>query len=237
MTKQIPEKTIEIWTTFSLVHHLGPRTRIWSWPTGADQIVSTADLRKWFMLELKAPEDADSPYIIVDLAQLSRYVGNHQKRSHPDTLYVLPSRLQGRVPHAFASVPADPGFQRWFCHNAYVIRATELARLLKASLNSSPPARSARIRCDSGSVEYRGRLPSHSVKTSALTLHDTLQQIRDCSEPFGMALRSGVTVRRTPTGEGEGDDEPLLLSLETIQRSLQTVAMGRPGRLLLVGHT
>ncbi|MCY3567993.1 MAG: hypothetical protein OXH38_05160, partial [Chloroflexi bacterium] len=66
MTKQIPEKTIEIWTSFSLVYHLGSGTRIWSWPTGADQIVSTADLRKWFMLELKAPEDAKSPYIIVD---------------------------------------------------------------------------------------------------------------------------------------------------------------------------
>ena len=232
VTKIVPEKTIEIWTAFSLVNHFGPSTRIWSWPTGADQIVAAADLRKWFMLELKAPEEANTPYITIDLAQLSRYLGGYQERIHPDVLYVLPGGVRGPVPRTFISAPADPRFQRWFCHNSYVIRATQLATVLNGPLASSPRAKSARIRSTSGCVEYQRRWNSPLTSKSVPTLHDTLRHMRDCSEPLGMSLRSRATLEGPPTRE----DELWLLSLERIQRAVQAVAEGRPGRLLLVGH-
>lgn len=235
MTRLIPEKTIEIWTTFSLVYHLGPRTRIWSWPTGADQIVWTADIRKWFMLELKAPEDAQSPYMTVDLSQLRRYINKHWHGVHPDVLYVLPTALQGPVPRTFTSIPADHLFQRWFCNNTYVIRATELAGVLNGPLTSSPPAKSARIRGVSGRVEHYGRRRSRMVSNSMPTLHDTLVHIRDCNEPPGISLRSRATFGGPPTSEAEDGYERWPLSLEAVQRTLSAVAEGRPGRLVLVG--
>ncbi len=103
----IPEKTLEIWTAFSLIDHLGPETWIWSWAHGADQEVWDDGLGKWFMLELKAPlqdrppalkqnqvgiqEMGPDSFVNVDVKQLNRYVTSYRARQHPDVLYVFPS--------------------------------------------------------------------------------------------------------------------------------------------------
>ena len=97
MVRLIPEKTVEIQTAFSLVNHLGPDTWIWSPAKGVDQRVGNANLRKFFMLELKAPEDSSNPYFEIDLAQLKKYRSKYNKgskRSAPDVMYLLPKPPQ-----------------------------------------------------------------------------------------------------------------------------------------------
>ena len=110
MTRLIPEKTVELWTALALEYYLGPNTWIWSWSSGADQDVwAPADLRKWFMLELKAPEEANRPHISINLEQLKRYVKDHGRGLHPDVLYVMPSPPVEIGPTS----PQDAVTQKW----------------------------------------------------------------------------------------------------------------------------
>jgi len=116
MAKLIPEKTVEIWTSFALVDLLGPDTWIWSRTSYAEQDAWTGSLRKWFMLELKAPEDATDPYITIDLIQLKSYVSGFSAGTHPDVLYVLPDPPWRSTPAAGPTPPpaADPRARRSF---------------------------------------------------------------------------------------------------------------------------
>lgn len=201
VVKIVPEKTIEIWTAFSLVGHLGLGTDIRSWPRGVDQTVVPENLRKWFMLELKAPMADRAPYFDIDLAQLNKYLDGYRWAIHPDVLYVLPGDLYKLPILRRLGPPADPNFQRCFCRNSYVIRATELAKLLNGPMTYTS-AQSARIRSMPGSVKYRSPSNIRSSTTNVATLHDTLRSIGDCNEPPGMSFRSPSTLEQSQAQVG-----------------------------------
>lgn len=231
MTKLIPEKTVEIWTAFALVDHLGPDTWIWSRTSYVDQDVWTPDLRKWFMLELKAPEDDANPFISIDLAQLNSYVDGYRRRRHPDVLYVLPDPPWRRPPLARATPPlaADPHVRRSFSAWSYVIPASHL----QALLSHGPAKTSARIRCSANTVEYRSKGPGSRLLASATvpTLHSVLAQVRLCIEPAGFALRSPATL----TVVRSDAYEPWILSLDRVQSAVDAMTEQRANHMLFVG--
>ena len=86
----VPEKTIELHTALAILGHLGHETSIWSYTSGIDQGVWSDNFRKFFMLELKAPEYLAGLFFEIDIKQLTTYVNNFNHNSHPDVLYVLP---------------------------------------------------------------------------------------------------------------------------------------------------
>lgn len=152
MTKRIiPEKTVELWTACSLVDVLSPDVWIWSRPDGVDQDVWAPDLRKWFVLELKAPiAPSHTPpkkwqgwtKFIIDLEQLRTYLSlfGGAKSQLPDAVYVIsdpslapyPWNIPPGTPSHNRPTKAAHPLNRWkFPSWSYAIQATSLAWLLR----------------------------------------------------------------------------------------------------------
>ena len=118
MVRLIPEKTVELYTAFALVDYLGQDTWIWSPTRGEDQDIWTEDLQKFFMLELKAPEDSNNRGITILRDQLDRYVDAYKNKKdhldviHPDVIYVLP-----HPPSSLAHMCCNPWYPAHLCRD------------------------------------------------------------------------------------------------------------------------
>lgn len=231
MVKVIPEKTVELWTAFALVDQLGPDTWIWSRTKYVDQDAWTPDLRKWFVLELKAPEGDPSPYFKIDIEQLRNYELGFSQGDHPDVLYVLPDYPWRSVPTAATRPPslAAPSVRRSFAGWAYVIRASALLGFI----NPKDGAKSAKVVCGAN-VLTRGR---RSIVMPSL--HSVLAQISHCTEAPGMALRSAETFAAELEATAV-DDQPIAyerwsLTRDRIAGSIGSLESTQSDNRLFVG--
>lgn len=242
--KVIPEKTIELWTAFSLLDRLGQDTWIWSRTSYVDQDVWDGDIKKWFVLELKAPEINVfnynlSPWINISMPQLDHYVTGFLRNRHPDVLYVLPDPPWTDPPYVPSSVrypvppdAAHPHNRRSFDKWSYVIRATTLKRLL----GPNPPKRVARVRCHAGEVQYTG-LRDQTNAQAVESLRRFLVRVLLCDEPMGTNLRAKEIVR-TPRPDQESQEEfgeDLLLTNDAIRGAIEWLESGESGHLMYVG--
>ena len=263
MVRLIPEKTVELWTACSLVDVLGPDTWIWSPARYVDQEVWDGKFRKAFVLELKTPEYAPTPYITIDRKQLRRYVAGFGSSLHPDVIYVLPDALWFSAPKSkrVSSKNTHPKYRRGFAAWSHTICATDLLSLV----GHSPTVGTASVRCNSGLIQYRNRsYPDSTHNASTLqparrsrvarssgqvisrlradTLLDFLMRVLVCDEPVGTALRGeGLDLRTedsaAPVQEFEGvyERQDLRLSEESLRRAVAIIGEGRRSRLLFVG--
>ena len=207
MARLIPEKTVELWTAFALLDYLGQDTWVWSPTHYEDQDVWTGDLKKFFMLELKVPEDCRRRIISIDRVQLDRYVDAYRRREHPDVIYVLPDPPWCSAPSAGVGVikVADPVIRRSFADWSFVIRATALQDLIGGqwTTGSSP---TGRVSCSAERKLSRARVTGHSANahppaasTFAVSLSKFLLKLRLCTEPVGTAMRGMPLRLRTKT--------------------------------------
>ena len=152
MTRIIPEKTMELWTACSLVDILTPRVWMWSRTAGVDQDVWTPDLRKWLVLELKAPSPPQANCwtgwmdFEIDPEQLRRYLNDFGQGRHPDVVYVFSDPASAPMPWSGSSPTPSHGqpvrvahpYNRWtFPRWSYVVPATGLAWLLGKRIHNT----------------------------------------------------------------------------------------------------
>ena len=201
MTRIIPEKTMELWTACSLVDILTPRVWIWSRTDGVDQDVWTPDLRKWLVLELKAPSPPQKDCwrgwmdFQIDLKQLRRYLDDFGQGRHPDVVYVFSDPSSAPMP--WNSSPPTPKhgqhvhvahpYNRWtFPRWSYVISATGLAWLLGSRIRNKSAA----------PIHFKaGRLQSLESSQSVRlhSLHRYLTALKECYQwPISVACRADV---------------------------------------------
>ena len=213
MVRLIPEKTVELWTAFALLDYLGQGTWVWSPTSYEDQDVWTEDLKKFFMLELKAPEGARNRPITINRIQLDRYVDAYRDGQHPDVIYVLPDPVwmdppRRRHPFRFGRWPpwsARPSIRHSFASWSYVIRATALQELVGGALTSGMASKCT-VRCSAERPPRRARVTwlsgdGHPQPTwkYAVPLSKFLLEMRLCTEPVGTAMRRHPLKLRTAT--------------------------------------
>ena len=143
----IPEKTVELWNAFALRDTLGPNTWIWSPPRSVDQTagivntsdVDTSELRKMFLLELKAPYRSNTDELVFDIGteQLTKYVLHFVSRKSPDVLYILPYPPWDNPPSSVLPTAANPTMRTAFARWAFVVRASHLYRLIRIHHSNS----------------------------------------------------------------------------------------------------
>lgn len=245
MAKLIPEKTVELYTAFALEDTLGRDTWIWSRAAGADQDFANSALRKWFVLELKAPEATKDPYIPIDVKQLDAYRNGYMSRQHPDVLYVLPVPPWRSIPPnpviypswlaSFVFPAAAHPSHRWtFRCWSYVIRASLLWQLLDVGRAQLAPNDNPRwlVRVRENSAGSPAVYPADNRRPpiqppEVPTLHEILWDFNTCIEPRRAALRSAP---RPQSDSNLPHYRPLcpvcqLHALETLQRSDYDVSL------------
>lgn len=208
MPKLIPEKTVELYTAFALQDTLGRDTWIWSRAVGQDQDFGDSALRKWFVLELKAPEAAQEPYISIDIKQLDKYYNGYTNGAHPDVLYVLPVPLWRSIPpqpmycfsfpgRFYFPAVAHPRHRWMFRCWSYVVRASSLWRLLNVAQIPICPNKNPRrlVRVRRNGTGSPALYAANSGSTPVSTLHNVLWKIDSCVEPRRLALRSASRLK------------------------------------------
>lgn len=203
--KIIPEKTVELWTACSLVDILSPDVWIWSRPDGVDQDIWAPNLRKWFVLELKAPIELGGPStkwqgwmkFIIDLEQLRNYLSmfGSAPGQLPDIVYVIsdpslaayPWNIPPGTPNRNQTfMPAHPDNRSTFPSWSHAIQATSLAWLVR---NVVQTRKTATVYLKAGYFQY-------SEGSELVLLHSLgryLRATRDCFQwPTSVACTANV---------------------------------------------
>ena len=247
MRTLIPEKTIEIFAACSVLDVLGPATWIWSPAKHEDQVIWDPSLRKWLMLELKAPlipsslsvgDRLPQPRYEIRLKQLDKYVQGYWGREHPDVLYVLPHPWSAgyRGNYTADATYAHPVLRRSFAAWSYVIRASRLQQALSYRGTSG----SVHLQCHSLGTTARFFDPQFAAgrnrSSRAVRFLELLLQIDYCNEPHGVALRSASLPPRPPRPDDvQTDDVDLILTPETFARALRALEDDEYEQIMCVG--
>ena len=179
----------------------------------------TEDLKKFFMLELKVPEDSPNRDIRIKRDQLDRYVDAYKRGEHPDVVYVLSDPPWSSAPSAGVGPiqVANPVIRRSFADWSYVIRATALQELVgsQSTTGSSSPCP---VSCSAERTRLRARVTRYSrnryTRTTwkfAMPLSKFLLRMRLCKEPIGTAMRRsplGLRTETVPSPRGARGEEP-----------------------------
>jgi hypothetical protein len=113
MSRIIPERTVEAWTTAYLVRWF-PTALLWA-PTQADPVKWDAALglpgRRYFVLEYKAVERVGlvTPFIPIPIRQLKDYVADNERVGATVVWYLLPYWTEAVAPGV--TMPAQAEFR------------------------------------------------------------------------------------------------------------------------------